>query len=56
MTHSPHLLGRLAAVMNYATQSVTRLPHRDADSSTPDAARASQATLVLTDRGVSHEQ
>jgi hypothetical protein len=56
MTHSPHFLGRLAAVMNYATQSVTRLPHRDVGSSTPDAARAGQATPVLTDRGVSHEQ
>jgi len=57
MTHSPHFLGRLAAVMNSAAQSaVTRLPHRDVGSSTPDPARAGQATLVLTDRGVSHEQ
>jgi hypothetical protein len=52
MTHSPHFPGRLAAVVNYATQSVTCLPRRDVGSSTPDAARAGQATLVLTDRGL----
>jgi hypothetical protein len=57
MTHSPHFLGRLADIMNSAAQSaVTRLPHRDVGSSTPPAAWDGQATLVLTDRGVSHEQ
>jgi hypothetical protein len=57
MTHSPHFLGRLADIMNSAAQpAVTRLPHRDVGRSTPAAAWDGQATLVLTDRGVSHEQ